>query len=113
MKKLGKMKVENPRNWFQEAFEIGRVQLGQDLKTVKGEHQPKAKGMMTESQECGLSSHLDLDLNPHVFVYQLCDLEQFTTPNSTVKWGKQWYLTVVKCNLIRHTKCLEELCGSE
>lgn len=87
MKKLGKMKVENLRNWFQEAFEIGRVQLGQDLKT-KREHQPKAKGMLMESQECGLWSHLDLDLNPHVFVYQLCDLEQFTIPNSTVKRGK-------------------------
>lgn len=53
---------------------------------------------MTESHECGLQSHLDLGLSSQVFVYQLCDLEQFTTSNPTVKWGKQWYLTIVKCN---------------
>ena len=49
-----------------------------ELIAVQREQQHKAKGKMTESQKCGLQSHLDLGLSSQVFVYQLCDLEQFT-----------------------------------
>ena len=99
------------RNWFWEAFEIGRAQFGQVWLTVQRRCQVKTKGTF-ERQECGLQSHLDVGLIPSVFVHQMCDFSKWLNCISVVKWGKTVVPNCVRCNWNNAHKVLEEFQGS-